>query len=158
MEPSVIPNEIARLAAVLGTLRIQSIIISGIPCHIICPNGICPSIIMTAAISRRVASNERARNALNAAEAIKNPIRENIVAMNGDMLCRNTQNSGDPSATPGISGKNPSHTPGSDPGIGSGLNHMTIEGKKPIVIAMPKHAKSITLYPHPDAPRLIEVR
>lgn len=113
---------------------------------------------MTAAISKRVASGERALNALNAAEAIKNPIRENIVAMNGEMLCRNTQNSGDPSETPGISGKNPSHTPGSDPGTGAGLNHIIIEGENPIMSAMPKHAKSTTLYPQPDAPRLIEVK
>ena len=98
----------------------------------------------------------RALNALNAAEAIKNPINENMVAINGDMAFRNIQNNGEPSLSPVIRGKKPSHLTGG-PSLGTSLNHNTIDGKNPAVMARKKAAKRTTLNPQPGAPRLIDV-
>jgi len=136
MVPMAIPKRMALLAPVVGTLNIQTIV-SGIPCHIICPKGICPSIIIKAERSKSVASMLLALNALNAAEAIKNPINENMVAINGDMAFKNIQNKGEPSLSPVMSGKNPSHLTGSA-SFGTSLNHKIIEGRNPAAIARKK--------------------
>lgn len=82
MAPSAAPIRMARLAARLGTFMIQSVK-SAIPGMIFSPTGTRPSMTITAVMASRPASTRRTLNARNAAEAMNQANRANMVICNG---------------------------------------------------------------------------